>query len=457
MGRPVDTRRRSLVNRQKSRAWIRPFGLSGRLNRRMQHRVVVVGAGFAGLTAVRSLNRAPVSITLIDRRNFHLFQPLLYQVATAALNPSDIAFPIRSVLRGQKNVERVVLGEVGGVDPDARTVRLEDDTVLTYDTLIVATGAAHSYFGNDQWAADAPGLKTVEDALSIRRRVLLAFELAERRPQEADRLLTFVVVGAGPTGVEMAGALVEIAVDSMADEFDLVDPSSARVVLLEGGDAVLPPYPDRLRRSAQRQLEDMGVEVRTNALVTEIDSDGVTLSSGERIEAATVLWAAGVQASELVAHLPVEKDRAGRAVVDDHLTVPGHPEIFILGDAAFVDGVPGVAPAAMQQGRYAARSIRARLAGSSPEPFRFRNKGTLATIGRARAVANFPWVRFSGFPAWAAWLGIHIWFLIGVRNRFVVFVSWAWSYVTFRRGARIITGLPSADGWDTGGGEASQD
>ena len=371
-------------------------------------------------------------------------------MATAALNPSDIAFPIRSVLRNQKNIERVVLGEVTAIDPDRRQVSLEDGTLLAYDTLIVATGAAHSYFGNDQWAPHAPGLKTVEDALDIRRRVLMAFELAERRPQDVNRLLTFVVVGAGPTGVELAGALVEIAVDSMADEFDLVDPSSARVILLEGSDAVLPPYPDGLRQSARRQLEDMGVEVRTSALVTGIDSEGVTLSSGERIEAATVLWAAGVQASEVISQIPVETDRVGRAIVDANLTVPGHPEVLILGDAAFVDGVPGVAPAAMQQGRYAARAIRARLAGSSPKPFRFRNKGTLATIGRARAVANFPWARFSGLPAWAAWLGIHIWFLIGVRNRFVVFVSWAWSYVTFRRGARIITGMPSDRGEPSG-------
>ncbi len=416
----------------------------------MNHRVVVVGAGFAGLTAVRSLASAPVSITLIDRRNFHLFQPLLYQVATAALNPSDIAFPIRSVLRNQKNVERVVLGEVTAIDPDRQEVSLEDGTALAYDTLIVATGAAHSYFGNDQWARNAPGLKTVEDALEIRRRILMAFELAERRPEDVNRLLTFVVVGAGPTGVELAGALVEIAVDSMADEFDVVDPSSARVVLLEGSDAVLPPYPDRLRQSARRQLEAMGVEVRTSAMVTEIDSEGVTLSSGERIEAATVLWAAGVQASDVISQIPVETDRAGRAMVGENLTVPGHPEIFILGDAAFVDGVPGVAPAAMQQGRYAARAIRTRLEGSSPKPFRFRNKGTLATIGRAKAVANFPWFRLSGFPAWAAWLGIHIWFLIGIRNRFVVFVSWAWSYVTFRRGARIVTGLPTGRS-DSGG------
>ncbi len=424
---------------------------------RLPHRVVVIGAGFAGLTAVRSLAGAPVAITLIDRRNFHLFQPLLYQVATAALNPSDIAFPIRSVLRSQKNVERVVLSQVTAIDPDRRQIGLEDGTLLAYDTLIVATGATHSYFGNDQWARNAPGLKTVEDALDIRRRILMAFELAEQRPQDANRLLTFVVVGAGPTGVELAGALVEIAVDSMADEFDVVDPSSARVILLEGTDAVLPPYPDRLRHSARRQLEEMGVEVRTSALVTGIDSEGVTLSSGERIEAATVLWAAGVQASEVISQVPVETDRAGRAIVDEYLAVPGHPEIFILGDAAFVDGVPGVAPAAMQQGRYAARAIRTRLAGSSPEPFRFRNKGTLATIGRARAVANFPWLRFSGFPAWAAWLGIHIWFLIGVRNRFVVFVSWAWSYVTFRRGARIITGIPVSDSPDSSGSHTPED
>ncbi|MEX2280710.1 MAG: NAD(P)/FAD-dependent oxidoreductase [Acidimicrobiia bacterium] len=406
------------------------------------HRVVVIGAGFAGLTTTRSLDGADVSITVIDRRNFHLFQPLLYQVATAALNPSDIAFPIRAVLRTQENVERVILGNVTEIDVDRRQVVLDEGTRITYDTLVVATGAAHSYFGNDSWAASAPGLKTVEDALEIRRKILLAFERAERSPQDIAELLTFVVVGAGPTGVELAGALIEIAVDSMKGEFDLIDPSAARVILLEGGEAVLPPYPERLRRSARHQLEEMGVEVRTGALVTAIDDRGVTLASGERIPSATVLWAAGVQASPLVAMLPVETDRAGRAIVCPDLTVPEHCEIFVLGDAALVDGVPGVAPAAMQQGRYTARTIRARLSGAGAAPFRFRNKGTLATIGRARAVANLPGLRFSGFLAWVSWLVIHIWFLIGVRNRLFVFASWTWSYLTFRRGARIITGPP---------------
>ncbi|MDX1448579.1 MAG: NAD(P)/FAD-dependent oxidoreductase [Acidimicrobiia bacterium] len=411
------------------------------------HRVVIVGAGFAGLTAARSLSGVEVSITVIDRRNFHLFQPLLYQVATAALNPSDIAFPIRSVLRSQANVERVILGTVTAVDVEERFVELEDGTSVGYDTLIVATGATHSYFGNPDWETNAPGLKTVEDALEIRRRILLAFEAAERRPQDVAELLTFVVVGAGPTGVELAGALTEIAVDAMRDEFDLIDPAAARVILLEGGDSVLPPYPTRLRASARRQLEEMGVEVRTDALVTGIDSRGVTLASGERIAAATVLWAAGVQASPLIDMLPVERDRAGRARVAADLSVPGHAEILVLGDAALVeDGrVPGIAPAAMQQGRYAARLVRDRLRGNSTRPFRYLNKGTLATIGRARAVANLPFIRFGGFPAWAAWLAIHIWFLIGVRNRLFVFASWAWSYLTFRRGARIITGIPPGD------------
>ncbi|MEX2424422.1 MAG: NAD(P)/FAD-dependent oxidoreductase [Acidimicrobiia bacterium] len=411
------------------------------------HRVVVVGAGFAGLTAARALDGADVAITVIDRRNFHLFQPLLYQVAAAALNPSDIAFPIRAVLRGQKNVDRVVLGTVTAIDADRQEVELDDGTRFAYDTLVVATGATHSYFGNDAWAPFAPGLKTVEDALEMRRRVLLAFERAERRPQDIAELLTFVVVGAGPTGVELAGALVEIAVDSMKGEFDLIEPSAARVILVEAGEAVLPPYPARLQTSARRQLEEMGVDVRTGSLVTSVDEHGVTLASGEHIAAATVLWAAGVQASALVAMLPVETDRAGRAMVSPDLTIPGHPEIFVLGDAALVNGgaVPGVAPAAMQQGRHGAQAVRSRLAGEAPRPFRYRNKGSLATIGRARAVASFPGLRFSGFPAWAAWLAIHIWFLIGVRNRLFVFVSWAWSYLTFKRGARIITGLPSAN------------
>ena len=427
------------MTRRSRRGIIRPM--------RTAHRVVVVGAGFAGLTAAQALAGADVAITVIDRRNFHLFQPLLYQVAAAALNPSDIAFPIRAVLRGQKNVERVVLGTVTAIHADRHEVELDDGTLFAYDTLVVSTGATHSYFGKDAWARFAPGLKTIEDALEMRRRVLLAFERAERRPQDIAELLTFVVVGAGPTGVELAGALVEIAVDSMKGEFDLIEPSAARVILVEAGEAVLPPYPERLQRSARRQLEEMGVEVRTGSLVTAVDDRGVTLASGEHIAAATVLWAAGVQASPLVSMLPVETDRAGRAMVAPDLTVPGHPEIFVLGDAALVDGgaVPGVAPAAMQQGRHAAQAIRSRLAGDAPRAFRYRNKGSLATIGRARAVAAFPGFGFSGFPAWAAWLAIHIWFLIGVRNRLFVFASWAWSYLTFKRGARIITGLPTSN------------
>lgn len=407
----------------------------------MTHRVVVVGAGFAGLTVTRELEGADVSITVVDRRNFHLFQPLLYQVATAALNPSDISFPIRSVLRGQENVDSIVLASVVDVDVHARVVELDDGALLPFDTLVIATGATHSYFGNEHWSARAPGLKTVEDALGIRRRVLTAFERAERDPAEEGWWLTFAVIGAGPTGVELAGALTEIAVDAMAGEFDRIDPAQAQVVLLEGGADVLPPYPPRLRRSAARQLEQLGVEVRTGALVTDIDDRGVVLSDGSRIDAATVLWAAGVKASGLIGRLPVERDRAGRAIVAPDLSLPDHPDVFVAGDAALIDGgsVPGVAPAAMQAGRHVARAIRARVEGEPTRPFRYRNKGTLATIGRAKAVADLPGLRFSGFPAWAAWLAIHIWFLIGVRNRLFVFASWAWSYVTFRRGARIIT------------------
>lgn len=404
------------------------------------HRVVVVGAGFAGLNAAKALRRSAVDITIVDRRNFHLFQPLLYQVATAALNPSDIAYPIRSIFRDQENVTQVLLAEVVGIDMDADVVVLDDGTELAYDSLILATGATHSYFGRDEWSERAPGLKTVEDALDIRGRVLAAFEQAERRPD--DRLLTFVVVGAGPTGVELAGALVEIAVHSMAQDFDRIDPSRARVVLVEGGPDVLPVYPERLGRSAQRQLEGLGVEVRTDSLVAEMDDDGVTLASGERIEAATILWAAGVKASPLAALTGSPVDRAGRVIVEPGLNVPGRPNVFVIGDLASIEGVPGVAPAAMQQGRHAARQIEATVTGRPRLPFRYRDKGSLATIGRARGVADMGRLRFSGFPAWSAWLGIHIFYLIGFRNRLLVLISWAWNYMTFRRGARIITGRP---------------
>jgi NADH dehydrogenase len=405
-------------------------------------RVLIVGAGFAGLNAAKTLRRAQVEITIVDRRNFHLFQPLLYQVAAAALNPSDIAYPIRSVFRRQHNVKAVLLAEVTAIDVEAKQVSLDDGTTLSYDYLILATGATHSYFGHDDWAEHAPGLKTLEDALGMRRRILTSFEEAERRPAEADRLLTFVVVGGGPTGVELAGALIEIAVHSLGEEFDIIDPARARVILVEGTSHVLPVYPEKLSISARHQLETLGVEVVTDATVEVIDDRGVELDSGRRIPAGTVLWAAGVQASPLGRFLGAETDRNGRVPVNSALSPAGSPEVFVVGDLASLPGVPGVAPAAMQMGRHAGRMIVADLAEKPRQAFRYRDKGSLATIGRARAVADFGWLRFGGYLAWVSWLAIHIFYLIGFRNRFFVLVSWAWSYVTFRRGARIITGLP---------------
>jgi NADH dehydrogenase len=404
--------------------------------------VVVVGSGFAGLNAAKTLRNAPVEVTIVDKRNFHLFQPLLYQVATAALNPSDIAYPIRSIFRRQENIRGVLLAEVTDLDLDRRGITLEDGSKLAYDYLVLATGATHSYFGHDVWEPLAPGLKSLEDALVMRQRILAAFEEAERNPHEADKLLTFVVVGAGPTGVELAGALVEIAVHSLGDDFDVIDPTRARVVLVEGAPDVLPVYPDDLSKSARRQLETLGVEVLTGAMVEEIDAGGVTLTDGHRIDAGLVLWAAGVQASSLGEMLGVETDRSGRVPVQDDLSIPGHPEVFVTGDLATVPGVPGVAPAAMQMGRHAARMIYGDIAGGARSAFAYRDKGSLATIGRARAVADFGRIRFGGFVAWLSWLAIHIFFLIGFRNRVLVLISWAWSYLTFRRGARIITGVP---------------
>ncbi len=407
-------------------------------------RVVVIGAGFAGLNAAKGLRRDPVAITLIDRRNFHLFQPLLYQVASAALNPSDIAYPIRSVFRRQANLSRVVLAEVTGIDVDSNAIELDDGSEVEFDYLIVATGATHSYFGRGEWAELAPGLKTVEDAIGMRQRILTAYEMAERYPERAEELLTFVVVGAGPTGVELAGALMEIAVHAMSREFRQIDPSRTRVILVEGTERVLPAYPDDLSRSAQSQLEGMGVEVVTGQLAEEIDLGGVTLSGGRRIAAHTVLWAAGVEASPLGAMLGAETDRSGRVLVVQDLSLPGRPQVFVVGDLASVPGVPGVAPAAIQMGRHAARMIVSDLRGEERRPFSYRNKGSLATIGRARAVADFGRIRFGGFVAWVSWLAIHIFYLIGFRNRALVLASWAWSYLTFRRGARIITGVPPA-------------
>ncbi|MCH8983429.1 MAG: NAD(P)/FAD-dependent oxidoreductase [Acidobacteria bacterium] len=405
-------------------------------------RVVIVGVGFAGLNAAKALRKAPVRLTIIDRRNFHLFQPLLYQVATAALNPSDIAYPIRSIFRRQRNVVSVLLAEVVNIDLDASEITLDDGQTILYDYLVVATGATHSYFGHDEWSEVAPGLKTIEDALVIRSRVLRAFEEAERNPDQADRWLSFVVVGAGPTGVELAGALIEIAVHAVGDEFDAVDPRNARVVLVEGTNRVLPPYPEGLSASARRQLEKLGVEVLTSALVELIDLDGVSLSTGERIEAGTVIWAAGVEASPLGRMLGAEMDRSGRVMVQPDLSVAGQPNVFVAGDLALVEGVPGVAPAAIQMGRHVASAIWADISGENRLPFRYRDKGSLATIGRARGVADIRGIRFSGLFAWIAWLAIHIFYLIGFRNRVFVLASWAWSYLTFRRGARIITGLP---------------
>ncbi|MFO1054416.1 MAG: NAD(P)/FAD-dependent oxidoreductase [Planctomycetota bacterium] len=410
--------------------------------------VVVIGSGFGGLHAVRALRRAPVRITVVDRRNHHLFQPLLYQVATAALDPSDIAYPIRAIFKRQRNVAQVLLAEARGVDLANRRVTLDGSDgpheVLHYDHLVLATGATHGYFGHDDWARFAPGLKTLEDALDIRRRVLLAYERAERWPADRDALLTFVVVGGGPTGVELAGSLIEIAVHTLARDFDTIDPRSARVILIEGAARVLPPYPEVLSESARRQLDTLGVEVRTGAVVTEVDGDGVVLQSGERIAARTVLWAAGVKASPLAQGLGVPLDRQGRVLVEPDLSVPGHPEVFVIGDLAAVKSggspVPGVAPAAIQGGRHAARCIRMDLARRPRPPFAYRDKGSLATIGRARGVAHLGRLRFGGFAAWFAWMAVHVFFLIGFRNRVFVALSWAWSYLTFRRGARLITG-----------------
>jgi NADH:ubiquinone reductase (H+-translocating) len=408
--------------------------------------VVIVGGGFGGLYTARALRRALVHVTIVDRRNHHLFQPLLYQVATAALNPADIAAPIRSVFRGWSNVS-VLLAEAVAVDLQAKTLVLADGT-LPYDYLVLATGATHSYFGHEEWAPFAPGLKSIEDALAIRRRVLLAYEMAERErdPERRGEWLTFVIIGGGPTGVELAGALAEISRQALSREFQHIDPSHARIILIEGVARVLPSYPEDLSAKAQQQLERLGVDVRTGARVTGIDATGVTLGH-ERIPARTIVWAAGVAASPLAASVGAARDRAGRVRVDPTLAVPGHDDVFVIGDLAAVeqDGhlVPGVAPAAIQMGRHVARQIRRALAGQPRQPFRYRDKGSFATIGRGKAVGELVGgVKLSGFLAWVAWLAIHIFFLIGFRNRVLVLFQWAYSYVTFRRGARLITGAP---------------
>jgi NADH dehydrogenase len=406
--------------------------------------VVIVGGGFGGLTAAQALKRAPVRVTLIDRTNHHLFQPLLYQVAMAGLSPADIAAPIRSILRGQKNVN-VLLDEVTSVDLAANKIKLRASE-MTYDYLILATGGRTSYFGHDDWEKFAPGLKDLDDAVEIRRRVLLAFEQAEKETdaERKKQLVTFVVVGGGPTGVELAGAIAELAHYALSRDFSNIKPESAEIILLEGGPRILPSFAEDLSRSAQQQLEELGVKVRLNAQATNIDDTGVYLKD-EKIRAATVIWGAGVGATSLTKTLGVPLDRGGRIILDPDLTIPGYRNAFALGDMTCFthqDGkpLPGVSPVAMQMGRHAAQNIVWDLEGKSYEKFKYFDKGSMATIGRKAAIAQMGSTHLSGFVAWMAWLMVHIFFLIGFRNRLMVLFNWAWSYFTYQRGARLITG-----------------
>jgi NADH dehydrogenase len=413
---------------------------------KLRRHVVIVGGGFGGLACAKSLARAPVHVTLLDKSNHYLFQPLLYQVAMAGLSPAEIAVPIRSVLRRQANA-RVLLAEVSGVDVAARRVLLRDAAPIEYDFLVLAQGAENHYFGHDAWAKVAPGLKDLDDAVEIRRRVLLAFEAAEREddPELRRRHLSFVVIGGGPTGVELAGAIAELATYVLSRDFRSIRPDATRVVLVEGSPRVLPSFDPALSERARESLEAMGVEVRTETRVTTIDHDGVT-ANGNRIEASTVLWAAGVRAVPLGASLGVPLDRHGRIVVGADASVPGHPEVFCVGDAAcFIpegetEALPGVSPVAMQQGRFVARQIVRSLEGAARERFRYVDRGIMATIGRSRAVARIGRLKLSGFAAWLAWLLLHIVYLIDFRNRMIVLFDWAWSYFTYQRGSRLITG-----------------
>ena len=405
--------------------------------------VVILGGGFGGLSAARALDGAAARVTLVDRHNYHLFQPLLYQVATAALSPGDIASPIRWILRRQQNVQ-VLLADARAIDPRARRVDL-DRGALSYDFLIVATGAAHSYFGHPEWAARAPGLKTLDDALEIRRQVLLAYEAAEREtdPQQRQRLLTFVIVGGGPTGVELAGALAEIARQTLAQDFRHFDPAAARILLIEAGPSILSTFPEPLRAAAKRDLERLGVEVRTETAVTNVGPHTVQ-AGGVTIEAAVVLWAAGVAASPLGVALGVPLDRAGRVRINPDLTIPGHADVFVIGDLATLNGpdgkpYPGVAQVAMQMGAHAAANILGAIAGQPLRAFRYKNLGNMATIGRASAIGDLPVAQLKGYIGWLAWLFVHILNLIGFRNRLLVMVQWAWAYMTYQRSVRLIT------------------
>jgi NADH:ubiquinone reductase (H+-translocating) len=416
------------------------------------HRVVIIGGGFAGLSAARRLNHAPVDVTLIDRCNYHLFQPLLYQVATGALSPANIASPLRNILKEQRNA-RVLLAEATRIDVANRRVILSDGAA-EYDTLVVATGSSHQYFGHDEWEQFAPGLKTVEDATDMRRRILLAFETAEREPdpEKVPALLTFVIVGGGPTGAELAGALGEIANDTLRHDFRKIDPSKTHIILVEGADRVLPAYPPPLSHAARKMLERLGVTVRTNTLVTDIRQDAVTVREGERIETIptrTILWAAGVLGSPLGRMLSDEAgaklDRSGRVIVEPDLTVPAHPEIFVIGDLASFSHqtgtpLPGVAQPAIQEGRYVASVIENRLRGEKIKPFHYEDKGNLATIGRAAAVADLNGLHLSGVPAWLLWIFVHLLYIVEFQNRLLVFIQWAWFYFTYDRAARLITG-----------------
>ena len=409
------------------------------------HHVVVVGAGFGGLHAVQKLKGAPVRITIVDRRNHHLFQPLLYQVATTSLSTSEIAWPVRHLMARRKEVT-TLLASVNGIDPAAKTVSFEDGGSVAYDTLILATGARHAYFGHDEWEPFAPGLKTLEDATTIRRRVLLAFERAEREadPQKRAALLTFVIIGAGPTGVELAGTIAELAHENLVEDFRAIDTRKSRVVLIEAGPRILPGFTEDLSAYAEKALERLGVEVRTGAPVTECSAEGVTFR-GQILPARTILWGAGVQASPAAQWLGAPADGVGRLLVEPDLTVPGHKDIFAIGDTVSIAGpdgapVPGIAPAAKQEGVYVASVIKARLAGKpAPAPFHYRHVGSLATIGKRAAIADFGWIKVKGSFAWWLWGIIHIYFLIGLRNRLGVALSWLWIYSLGHRSARLIT------------------